>query len=178
MRGAQAVRNFIRPARGAGETAARGRTAKRIRRTIGQLGLWRIALALVLLVVAVLIARFSWSIPLVVDAERALYDMRATIEAPYVPQDRRITLVTYNDDTLIDSKVRSPLDRGLLARALAELDTMGAASIGIDIVIDQPTDNDDALRAQLRAMRTPTFVAYASPADEQGQYHAATGQVS
>ena len=45
---------------------------------------------------------------------------------------------------------------GLLARALRNLDAMGAKSIGIDMVFDQPQDEDDQLVATLRGMKTPT----------------------
>ena len=38
---------------------------------------------------------------------------------------------------------------------------MGAKAIGIDILFDQPQDEDDELIATLRAMRTPVSVAYA-----------------
>ncbi len=51
-------------------------------------------------------------------------------------------LVAYTDDTLIATRKRSPLDRSVLARALAALDGMGAKAIGVDILIDQPQDED------------------------------------
>jgi adenylate cyclase len=49
----------------------------------------------------------------------------------------------------------------LLAKALRNLDTMGARAIGIDILLDQPQDEDDELVATLRAMKTPVSVGYA-----------------
>lgn len=136
---------------------------KRLRRLLTQLGWTRTLLTLLLLAAAVLIARFSWDAPLVVDAERALYDMRATVSAPHVAQDRRIVMVTYTDETLFTTGIRSPVDRAILTRALASLDAMGARSIGIDILFDSPTANDAALTAQLRAMQTPTLLAVADP---------------
>src|SRR3546814_1164429 len=78
----------------------------------------------IFLLMAVLVARLGWQLPLVRDAERALYDARATAMAPHVGQDRRILLVTYNDETLFNTGIRSPLDRGILARALANIDAM------------------------------------------------------
>jgi adenylate cyclase len=136
---------------------------KRLRRTLGQLGWARVVITALVLVLAVFVARLGGNLPIINDFERAMFDFRATVAAPHVQQDKRILLVTYNDEILIERKVRSPLDRALLADALAALDRMGAKSIGIDILIDQATDNDDKLRAQLRAMRTPTFVAFAEP---------------
>src|SRR5690606_30015676 len=73
---------------------------KRVRRLATQLGPSRLAATIVFLLVAILIARFSWQLPLINAAERALYDARATLMAPKAGQDRRITLVTYNDETL------------------------------------------------------------------------------
>src|SRR3546814_11603147 len=119
------------------------------------------AATIVFLPAAILIARFSWQLPLINAAERALYDARATLMAPKVEQDGRITLVTYNDETLFNTGIRSPLDRTLLANALGNLDQMGAKAIGIDIAFDSPRPDDDVLKAQLRAMRTPTWLAYA-----------------
>ena len=137
---------------------------KRVRRLIMQLGPSRMAATIVFLLVAMLIARFSWQMPLVDAAERALYDARATLMAPHVEQDKRIVLVTYNDETLFNTGIRSPLDRTLLANALGNLDQMGAKAIGIDIAFDSPRPDDALLKAQLRAMKTPTWLAYAEQA--------------
>lgn len=134
---------------------------KRVRRLVEQLGPARLAATTLFLLLAVLLARFSWELPLMRDAERALYDARATAMAPRAEQDPRILLITYNDETLFNTGIRSPLDRTLLANALANLDQMGARAIGIDIVFDSPRPDDDLLKAQLRAMRTPTWLAYA-----------------
>ncbi|KGB57754.1 adenylate/guanylate cyclase domain-containing protein [Sphingopyxis sp. SE2] len=137
---------------------------KRVRRLVMQLGPSRMAATIVFLLAAILIARFSWQMPLINAAERALYDARATLMAPKVEQDSRITLVTYNDETLFNTGIRSPLDRTLLANALGNLDLMGAKAIGIDIAFDSPRPDDDVLKAQLRSMRTPTWLAYAEQA--------------
>jgi adenylate cyclase len=135
---------------------------QKLHRLFAELGPARLMLTLGMLFIALTAARFSWDVILVGDAERALYDLRETYLAPRVDQDPRIAKVVYTDDTLIDTQKRSPLDRAMLARALANLDGMGAKAIGIDILIDQPQDEDPALVASLRAMRTPTFLAYAN----------------
>jgi adenylate cyclase len=129
---------------------------------------------LVVLCAAVFLARFSWVLPggqvptpLTSEAERAFYDLRAYYAADLVAQDPRIVLVVYTDQTLINARKRSPLDRGILARALRTLDQMGAKAIGIDILFDQPQDEDPELIATLRAMQTPVGVAYANVATNQ-----------
>lgn len=121
----------------------------------------RLALTVLLLVLAVLVARFSWGLPVLGDAEARLFDSRAYELAERVETDPRVVMVVYDDDTLIGLRKRSPLDRRVLAAALRQLDGMGAKAIGIDILFDQPQDEDEELIATLRGMRTPTAVAYA-----------------
>ena len=142
----------------AGPRALCGNAAKVAR----QIGRWQLVVSVVVLAAAMLVARYSWHLPLFLDAEHALYDFRTVVAAPLVHQDSRIVIVPYTDDTLIATGKRSPLDRATLARALARLDTMGAKAIGIDILIDQPQPEDPQLIAAFRAMHTPTYLAYAS----------------
>ncbi|AUW60388.1 adenylate/guanylate cyclase domain-containing protein [Sphingobium sp. SCG-1] len=135
---------------------------RRVARIVKDAGQWRLISTAVVLLAALLCARFSWDyVPVVGDAERALYDQRVSLFAPRVDQDPRIVLVVYNDETLIATKKRSPLDRATLARALRTLDALGPKSIGIDILIDQPQDEDPELVAAMRAMKTPTWLGYA-----------------
>ena len=144
----------------------------------------QLGLTLMLMGLAVLIARYSWVLPggtvptpLIGEAERALYDLRAYYAADLVEEDKRVVLVVYTDQTLIAARKRSPLDRGLLAKTLRTLDTFEPKAIGIDILFDQPQDEDEELIATLRAMKTPVAVAYAATATnpddieyEQQQY--------
>jgi adenylate cyclase len=143
-------------------------------RNVREAGGVQLVATLFVLVAAVFIARFSWVLPdgkvptpLTGEAERALYDLRAYYAADLVEQDDRIVLVVYDDQTLIKAQKRSPLDRGMLARTLRNLDTMGAKAIGIDILFDQPQDEDAELVATLRGMKTPVAVAYANVATNQ-----------
>jgi len=153
-------------------------------RNVREAGGVQLLATLLVLLLALFIARFSWVLPggniptpLTGEAERAFYDLRAYYAADLVEQDPRIVLVVYTDQTLINARKRSPLDRGMLARALRNLDTMGARAIGIDILFDQPQDEDAELLETLRRMRTPVAVAYANLATnrddivyEQQQY--------
>ncbi len=137
-------------------------------RNVRAAGWRRLVVTAALLVVALLLTRFSWNLPVIGDAERALYDLRSFISAPQVNQDQRIQIVSYTDQTLIALRKRSPLDRGLLAKALRNIDGMGAKAIGIDMLFDQPQDEDEDLIATLRAMKTPVFVGYADLAGNEG----------
>ncbi|HEX7856545.1 MAG TPA: adenylate/guanylate cyclase domain-containing protein [Sphingobium sp.] len=142
---------------------------KRLRRIVSETGRLRLAATAFFLILALLVGRYSWQVPLVADAERSFYDLREAVLAPHVDQDNRIAMVVYNDQTLIDTKKRSPLDRATLARALTQLDRMGAKAIGIDILIDQPQDEDAELIAAFRAMKTPTYIAFADTRSNQDQ---------
>ena len=147
--------------------------ADRLNRSIKQIGLVRLFVTLLFVIAGFYLARFSWQVPLTSDAERGLYDLRFKTTAKISRQiDQRITLVVYNDGTLEGLRKRSPLDRATLARALAALDRMGPRAIGIDILIDQPQDEDALLLKALRGMRTPTFLAFASNATNPDQMEA------
>lgn len=144
----------------AGEEGPRdiGRTA---RRSLSQLGWQRSVVALALLAFALFIAFNSWHLPLLRDAEAGLYDLRAANFAPPTDTDKRVTLVVYTADTNRATGQISPVDRTILAKALTQIDQLGAKGIGIDVLFDSPQDDDDLLRASLKAMRTPVFLAFA-----------------
>jgi adenylate cyclase len=138
-------------------------------RNVREAGGVQLAATLVVLCAALFIARFSWVLPdgaeptpLTSEAERAFYDLRAYYSADLVDEDQRVVLVVYTDQTLIAARKRSPLDRGLLAKALRNLDQLEPKAIGIDILFDQPQDEDEELVAALRGMKTPVAVAYAA----------------
>ncbi|MES2301283.1 MAG: adenylate/guanylate cyclase domain-containing protein [Pseudomonadota bacterium] len=135
-----------------------GRTA---RRSLAQLGWQRVAVAAILLALALYFAFNSWRLPLLRDAESALYDIRAANFAPPTDTDKRVTLVVYTADTNRATGQISPVDRTILAKALAQIDLLGAKGVGIDVLFDSPQDDDDALRASLKAMRTPVYLAFA-----------------
>ncbi|MEP2234184.1 MAG: adenylate/guanylate cyclase domain-containing protein [Alteripontixanthobacter sp.] len=130
-------------------------------RNVREAGTNRLALTGLLVLLALLLARYSWYLPVVGDAERALFDVRAfTLAEQVEEQDERLLMVVYDDQTLMDLRKRSPLDRGVLATALANLDQMGPKAIGIDILFDQPQDEDQQLIDALSAMETPVSIAF------------------
>jgi adenylate cyclase len=138
--------------------------ARRRRHIARQLGPARLIAAAIFIVLALLVARFSWQTPFILDAEGVLFDFRSALASPVVDQNSRIALVVYDEDTLRLTGKRSPLDRTVLAKALKRIDAMGAKSIGIDILIDAPQAEDPVLIDAFRHMKTPTWLAYASNA--------------
>jgi adenylate cyclase len=139
------------------------------RRSLKQIGPVRLLATALFLLVAVALARFSWQLPLASDAERALYDMRYFRAVQWVEQDPRIVLVFYDDKTLEQLGKRSPLDRKMLADALKTIDAMRPKAIGIDILFDQAQAEDPLLIGQLRRMKTPTWLGFASHAQNPQQ---------
>jgi len=164
-------------------------TVEGVIRELRKVPLARLLVTIMILVWAILFARYSWELPVSVgsdarlhfparvgeprqtlpiatDAEHALFDFRqVTGERQHkVGQDSRILLVPYTQDTVRATARRSPLDRAILAHALANIDKMGAKGIGIDILVDQPQPEDAQLLAVLRTMKTPVWMGYATRA--------------
>jgi adenylate cyclase len=162
-------------------------TVKGVLRDLKRVPLLRLAATAFIIFWAILFARYSWeapisvgptaewhfpprageprqTIPIATDAERALFDLRQAFgeRRHKAAQDPRIILIPYTQDTLRNTAKRSPLDRAILARALTNIDAMGAKAIGIDILIDQPQPEDPRIMAALKAMKTPVWLAYAS----------------
>ena len=78
-------------------------------RNLREAGPRQLTLSGLLLLVAMLLARLSWYLPVTDQAENRLFDFRSFILAEKVPQDDRITMIVYTDQTLIDARpVPSP----------------------------------------------------------------------
>ena len=88
----------------------------RMRKVLHRAGGWRVLTTALFLAAALFVARDSWSVVLLQDVERVLYDVRAVFAAPKADQDPRIAMVVYTDRTLELTGKRSPLDRALLAK--------------------------------------------------------------
>lgn len=140
-------------------------------RKVREAGTRRLAISGLIVAAALAFGYFSWSLPISGSAERALYDARLYFQADRepIPPDPRVVMVVFDDQTLIAAKKRSPFDRGLLAQALRNLDSLGPKAIGIDILFDQPQDEDADLVSTLRAMKTPVAVGYADVATNAGE---------
>jgi adenylate cyclase len=163
-----------------------------VRRDLAKVPPVRLVVTIILLLLSLGIARYSWGLPfsrgydvdtnrrvihfparpdetpirlpIALDAERALYDARAyrATLARAVDEDPRILIISFDQETLRMTAKRSPLDRTMLAQALTNIDRLGARAIGIDILIDQPQREDPELFAALREMKTPVYFAYAT----------------
>ena len=161
------------------KTNSRSNWRVRAYRSVSEAGEIQIIVAVLVVILSVLIARFSWTLPdgetptpLTNAAERAFYDMRAYYSADMVEPDDRVVAVVFFDETLYQLEKRSPLPRDVIASALRYLDDMNPKAIGIDILFDQPQEADFDLIETLRAMKTPVSVAYANTKTNQDDIQA------
>lgn len=140
-----------------------------LRSTLVQAGWLRLVATLGVLALALLVARFSWYVPFTVGLERALYDVRVSLTAPHVDQDDRIVLVVFTEDTIRNTGKRSPLDRVLLGKALANIDKLQPRAMGVDILIDSAQAEDEQFYASVKTLTTPTFFAFSTITDNGEQ---------
>ncbi len=94
-------------------------------------------------------------------AENWSRDLRTATLTPPEPQSDKIVVVAINEDTLTAFAYRSPLDRLYLSQLLRSLERKGAKLIGLDILLDQPSEEakDGALRQTMRDLSIPLVVA-------------------
>lgn len=117
-----------------------------------------VAVALVATVLAVAGVRY---VPVLASVENITGDARIAVQ-PAQPQSKDIVIVALDEATLTQFPYRSPVDRGFLADLLLKLQDKGAKVIGLDVILDQPTEEakDAQLRAVVRDLKTPLFVSY------------------
>ncbi len=79
----------------------------------------------------------------------------------------KIVIAAITEETLATLPYRSPVDRGFVARILSDLEAKGASAIGLDLLLDQPTEKekDEALGTTLKSLAIPVVVA-SGDADE------------
>ena len=89
--------------------------------------------------------------------------IRVAFSEPAAAQDNRISIVAIDEATMASLPYRSPVDRGLLAQIVELLDAAGARAIGIDILLDQPTEprKDERLAAAIAAFDGTVVLAWA-----------------
>ena len=101
-------------------------------------------------------------LPFLASAERWIADYRiATLLAPE-PQSEDIVVVAITEETLELFPYRSPVDRKFVADLLKTLEQRGVRGILVDILFDQPTEDekDDYLKETLDAIKVPLVISY------------------
>ena len=83
------------------------------------------------------------------------------------PAQMDIVVVAIDEQTLATLPYRSPIDRGFLASLISHIDRGSPKSIGIDILLDQPSEptKDSDLLQTIQASNSPVVLAYAEKSD-------------
>ena len=127
-------------------------------------GLWIATVAVLSALIAIFSVQFLAPIN---NLEKKLADIRvAALEPPKPPSDK-IIVIAIDEDTLAKLPYRSPLDRELISSLIERLDGAGAKVIGVDVLVDQPSEpaKDDRLSTILRTAETPLYFSFtADPA--------------
>jgi adenylate cyclase len=98
------------------------------------------------------------------NLENVAGDLRVAGASPPLPQSEDIVIAAIDEGTLSQFPYRSPVDREFLANLISSLEKKGAKVIGVDVILDQTTEEakDKLLYDTLRATKTPMFVSYSS----------------
>ena len=93
--------------------------------------------------------------------EYAVEDWRATLLRSPEPQSRDVVVVAADAETFKTLPYKSPVDRALLARAVANIAAAQPRAIGVVQTFTDPTEaeKDDALQRTLRQTRIPLVIA-------------------
>lgn len=107
------------------------------------------------------------TLPVVRIAENWSRDLRVATLTPTQPQSEQVVIIAITEETLAGFSYRSPLDRRFVSELLRTLEKKGAIAIGLDILLDQPSepDKDIELQETLRSLSVPVVVASAEVSD-------------
>lgn len=122
--------------------------------------------AILSLVVTILVQPFT-QIPPLHTFEARYADLLMTYLAGKSAPSEEIAIVKITEETLATLPYRVPLDRDLLADIIEKLLTSNAKAIGVDLLLDQPSEKtkDDRLFKLLSEHPDKIFVIYADGED-------------
>ena len=114
---------------------------------------------------AALVAYFSVHyVSLLTNLEYKASDIRIAAMAPPAEPSKDVVVVALDEATLTAFAYRSPVDRSFLADLITQLSAKGAKVIGVDVIVDQPTEpeKDAKLKQVIDSTTTPMFFSYSS----------------
>lgn len=88
--------------------------------------------------------------------------LRVRVQPHAAEQNKDISVVVFNEETLVQFPYRSPVDRGFLAELTNALGEAGAKGIIFDVLFDQPTEpeKDQAFIEAIRNFEGPVVAAW------------------
>ena len=94
--------------------------------------------------------------------ENSASDIRISALQPPENQSKKIVLATITEETVSLFQYRSPVDREFIANLIMLLQAKGVRAIGIDILLDSPTEveKDEFLKETLSNATVPLFFSY------------------
>jgi class 3 adenylate cyclase len=122
--------------------------------------------AALIVVVSTVVALLSTQPPSpLAAAERLVEAIAFRLLGPQRPPDSKVVVIGISEDTLAAFPYRSPIDRGFLAELINTLAQDGANAIGLDVVLDRPTEpaKDAALRRAMTRSAVPLVAISISP---------------
>src|SRR5690242_9909410 len=98
-------------------------------------------IAVAILVASTTLAQFATRPPSPLAAAQTLFEA-ASFRAigPRQPTDSRVAIAAITEGTLAGLPYRSPIDRQFLASLINQLADDGVAAIGLDVLLDRPTE--------------------------------------
>jgi len=91
-------------------------------------------------------------------------DIRVAALSKPMPQSKDIVIAAIDESTLTQFPYRSPVDRAYLADLIKALEAKGPRAIGVDVLLDGPTEasKDDILKKVIRETKVPLFISYSN----------------
>jgi class 3 adenylate cyclase/CHASE2 domain-containing sensor protein len=91
-------------------------------------------------------------------------DIRVGALSAPMPQSKDIVIAGLTEETVTQFAYRSPVDREFLANLIKTIEAKGARLIGVDVLLDQPTEpaKDELLKKTIREIKTPLFFSYSN----------------
>ncbi len=124
-----------------------------------------VSIALILIVAVTVALVFTRPPSPLAAAERLAEAVAFRFLGPRLPPEPDVVVVAITEDTLATFPYRSPIDRGFLAEVIDTLARQGAAAVGLDVVLDRPTEpaKDAALRRMLVRTDLPVVAISIAP---------------
>jgi len=125
------------------------------------------ALGMVALIFALGSLLATRNLTLLTRVDRFVQDWEtASVFAPQEAQDPNILIVAIDEPTLSRFAYRAPMDRHFVSDLLQQIAGHGPAAIGLDLLLDQPTeaDKDSELSRTIAGMKVPLVVSYVADA--------------